>query len=55
MIKMNMHRCDLKLMMTMVRVRQPLRQFTRVVIENVRERSDTFPSHATVEAHPFET
>jgi hypothetical protein len=35
MIEMNMHGRDLQLMVRMMSVRQPLGQFTRVVIEHV--------------------
>jgi hypothetical protein len=55
MTEMNMHRGNLKLMMVVMRICQPVRQFPRVVVKNIGKCSNTFSGYAAVETHLLET
>jgi hypothetical protein len=54
-IEMNMQGCDLQVMVRVMRVCQPLRQFARVMIEHVGKRRNTFPAYAIMELCLSET
>jgi len=54
-VEMNMHRRDLKIVMIVVRVGQPLRQLARVVIEDVGQRRDALSLRAVVDSRLLET
>ena len=54
-IEMNMHRGDLKVVMRVMRIGQPPRQFPRVMIENIGERRDALTAHAVIDPRLLKT
>ena len=44
-----MHRRDMKLMMIVVRIRQPLRQVTGMMVENIGERRSALTGHRVID------
>jgi hypothetical protein len=50
MIEMDVHRRDLMVMMVVVRIRQPFRQFAGMVVEDIRERRNAVSGDAVAEA-----
>src|SRR5277367_3922175 len=55
MVEMNMHRCDLQIMMRVMRTGQPSRQFPCVVVEDIGQGRNALTGRVVIDPRALET